>query len=625
MRNFSENRWLAVLLLAAALPASGQIYNRNLIVNGDAEAGPAARTTSDAQIANVPSWTVSGSFSVGTYGGDGFLQAGDFGPVNRGKQMFWGGPGNKRSTAVQTVDLSAAAADIDAGKVKYYLAGYLGWLYGSYDTINQLSLKLELQDASGADLLTATAVGPTEADLSVPAGLLPRTASGGVPANTRKAKVTIDLYLPISGNATNYYAADNISLVVAADPMMGVNQLVNGNAETDPGNTDNGSQVQGWNADTNFAEWQYGDYKMPTKTDPGPSDRGKYFFSCPSSHSQCRAYQNIDFSSVAKQVDAGAVTYTLSGWLGGDTNYPDNADLTVQFYDASAKALGNLVRVGPVTNADRKGQRGLAYSESGGTLPAGARSAQVNLYFHKLGPVTDNLDAFADDIVFQLDSMQILTVVNGASSMAGAVAPGEFVAIYGTSLGPAAGVGGNSKGLGGVHAIFNGIEAWLTYASASQINALVPYGVGSKADVVVQYNGNKSNTFPLAVTAVAPGIFTQQYGAGQVWAVNNDGTFNSPSNPVARGGWVAFWATGQGAVSPGGVDGETISGSKSVVMPVKVGIGSLSLDPLWTGLIYTGEMQVNVSIPANAPTGNVPLAITMGTAASRTDATISIK
>jgi uncharacterized protein (TIGR03437 family) len=628
MSNRNWSRWQAALLIAAAFPAQAQIYSRNLIANGDAEAGPAARTTSDAQVTNVPSWTISGSLSVGTYGGDGFLETGAYGPVNRGKQMFWGGPGNKRSTAVQTVDLSAAAADIDAGKVKYYLSGYMGWLYGSYDTINQISLKLELQDASGADLLTATATGPTEADISVAAGLLPRTASGGVPANTRKAKVTIDLYLPISGNATNYYSADNISLVLTTDPMMGINQLANGNAEMAPEDTDRGRVVPGWNADTDFVAWQYGDDKMPTKTDPGPSDRGKYFFSCPSSHTQCRAYQNIDFSSVAKQVDAGAVTYTLSGWLGGDTNYPDNADLTVQFYDASAKALGSIVRVGPVTQANRSGQRALVYSEAGGQLPTGARSAQVNLYFHKLGPVTDNLDAFADDIVFQLDSMQILTVVNGASSTAGAVAPGEFVAIYGTSLGPAAGLGGMAKGLANVHASFNGIEAYLTYASASQINALVPYGVTGKADVVVKYNGNTSNTFPLPVTTAAPGIFTQQYGAGQIWALNDDYSFNSPTNPVARGGWVAFWATGQGAVSPGGVDGETITNPKNVVLPVQATIGSIALAPsdiLFVLLTYTGEAQIAVKIPANAPTGNVPLVITMGSASSRADATIAIK
>lgn len=614
-----------MLLLASTLiAAQAQVYNRNLVVNGDAESGPAAATASATPVTNIPGWTTTGSFAVGTYGGDGFMQPSDYGPVNRGKQLFWGGSGNPRSTAVQTIDLGAYAADIDAGKVKYYLSGYLGFNFGSFDNITLISLKVELQNSSGADLLTATAAGPTEEDVNIPGGLLLRTTSGFIPPNVRKAKVTIDLYLPNSGNAGNNYAADNISLVLTTDPMMGVNLLENGNAETDPQSKD-GYPVPGWNADSFFVVWQYGDYKMPTKSDPGPSDRGKYFFSCPTDHTQCRAYQTVDFSAAAKLVDAGQVTYTLSGWFGGDTSYPDNVDMTVTFYDAVNKAMANPLRIGPLTESDRSGQRGLWSRGGGGIVPKGARSAQINLYFHKLGPVTDNLTAWADDLLFQLDSMQILTVVNGASSVAGAVSPGEFVAIYGTSLGPATGVGGLKKGLGDVQVFFNGIEAYLTYASAGQINALVPYGVTSKGDVVVQYNGNSSNTFPLTLADAAPGVFTQQYGAGQVWAVNNDGTFNSSSNPVARGQWVAFWATGQGLVNPSGQDGETVSTPKNVTLPVKVTIGGIEVQPLWTGLIYTGELQINVAIPDAAPTGNAPLILTIGSATSRKDATIAIR
>ena len=188
---------------------------------------------------------------------------------------------------------------------------------------------------------------------------------------------------------------------------------------------------------------------MPTKTDPGPSDRGTFFLTCPSSHSQCRAYQSVDFSTAGKLVDAGKVVYTLEGWFGGDTSLPDNADATVTFYDAANAAIGSATRVGPVTQADRSGQRGLLLRSTTATVPAGARSAQINLYFHKLGPVTDNLDAYADDMVFQLDSIQITGVTNAASSMSGAVAPGEFVSIYGSSLGPAkyAVAAGSQKGL----------------------------------------------------------------------------------------------------------------------------------------------------------------------------------
>lgn len=405
-----------------------------------------------------------------------------------------------------------------------------------------------------------------------------------------------------------------------------MNLLVNGDAEADT-RTEEGYPVPGWNADTNLAVWKYGDYKMPTKDDPGPSERGKFFFVCPSSHSQCRAFQVVDFSTASKLVDAGKVTFTLSGWLGGDTGYPDYADATVTFNDASNQAIGSATRIGPVTQQDRGGQRGLWQRSITAAVPAGARSAQISLFFHKLGPVTDNLDAYADNLVFQLDAIQIAAVTNAASSISGAVAPGEFVSIYGSSLGPAkyAVAAGSQKGLSGAKVTFNGIEAFLTLASATQINALVPYGVGSKADVVVQYNGLTSDPFPLATTDSAPGIFTQQYGPGQIWAVNNDGSFNSARHPVARGGWVSFWATGQGLVDPAGQDGEVIAVPKNVKLPVKVSVGGIDWPILAALLIYTGEIQVNVVIPSDAPTGDVPLVLTIGTASGRKDATIAIK
>ena len=563
---------LAALAAAAAVPSQSQILNQNLVQNPGAEDGPAASNFTDPQVSSVKGWTTTGGFSVATYGGGDFLTATDYVPVDHGSKFFYGGPGNQRSTAVQTIDLSGAAADIDAGRVKFYLSGYLGFISGSYDTIYQINLKAEFQDASGKLLLASSAAGPASADISIYGGLLPRTAQGFLPANVRKAKVTIDLYTGSSGR--NGYAADNISLVLTSEPVFGTNLLVNGDAEADPRTLD-GTVVPGWNADTNLHAWKYGDYQMPAKDDPGPSDRGKFFLTCPSSHSQCRAYQTVDFSAAAKLIDAGKVVYTLEGWFGGDSSYPDNADATVIFYDASSVAIGSVVRAGPVTQQMRNGQRGLLLQSTSGTLPSGARSAQVNLYFHKLGPVTDNLDAYADNVLFQLDSIQVTGVTNAASSTTGPVAPGEFVSIYGSSLGPAkyAVAAGSQKGLSHARVTFNGIEAFLTLASATQINALVPYGVGSKADMVVQYNGLTSDVFPLAVTGAAPGIFTQAYGPGQIWA------------------------------TVGGIDAQVVA-----------------------VLIYTGEIQANVSIPGGAPTGSaVPLVLTIGTASSRNDATIAIK
>src|SRR3569832_383710 len=102
--------WILVL---AALPANSQILNLNLIVNGDAESGSAVQNATDAKVASVPNWTTTGGFSVGVYGGGDFLSTTDYGPVSRGSKFFYGGPGTQRSTAVQTVDLTAAATDID--------------------------------------------------------------------------------------------------------------------------------------------------------------------------------------------------------------------------------------------------------------------------------------------------------------------------------------------------------------------------------------------------------------------------------------------------------------------------------------------------------------------------------
>ena len=208
------------------------------------------------------------------------------------------------------------------------------------------------------------------------------------------------------------------------------------------------------------------------------------------------------------------------------------------------------------------------------------------------------------------------------------MAPGEFVSLYGSSLGPAtpAIAAGLQKGLGNTRIYFNGVEAFLTYSSPGQVNAVVPYGITGKADVRATFSGLET-TFPLALADAAPGIFTQQYGAGQAWAVNNDYTFNDASHPVARGGWISIWATGQGLVTPAGIDGETVAAPKNLNLPVKLTIGGADaqLIPGGAVLIYTGEIQVNAYVPSGIPAGDNEIVLTIGGASSRKGVTISVK
>jgi uncharacterized protein (TIGR03437 family) len=81
--------------------------------------------------------------------------------------------------------------------------------------------------------------------------------------------------------------------------------------------------------------------------------------------------------------------------------------------------------------------------------------------------------------------------VNAASGVVGPVAPGEFVTIYGSGLGPSAPVisGGLSRGLANTQVFFSGVEAFTTYVTSGQINAMVPYGIAgsNQAEVRVAF------------------------------------------------------------------------------------------------------------------------------------------
>lgn len=231
---------------------------------------------------------------------------------------------------------------------------------------------------------------------------------------------------------------------------------------------------------------------------------------------------------------------------------------------------------------------------------------------------------------------QILSggIVNAATYQQGGIAPNEFISLIGTGLGPANGVASEmTTELAGTSVSIGGTPAYLIYAQDGQINALVPFNVSGlqNTTIQVQYDGMAGNTVTVPVVPSSPGIFTQQYGPGQVWMVNQDGTFNSSSTPAARNTYVTFWVTGQGAVNAPLPDGTQPSGPPfpTPILPVSISIGGVTVpaaDMAFDGLVYSGEVQINLLIPAEAPTGSaIPLVVTIGAASSRSDATIAIK
>ena len=191
--------------------------------------------------------------------------------------------------------------------------------------------------------------------------------------------------------------------------------------------------------------------------------------------------------------------------------------------------------------------------------------------------------------------------------------------------------GNVSTNLGNVQVLFDGIPAPLTYVAAGQINAVVPYEVFGRVttSVTVNFNGVNTAALQLNVAATAPGIFANN-GAGQAASLNQDNTYNAAGAAAAKGSTVILFATGEGQTSPLGVTGSVTGATlKKPTAPVTVTIGGIAATVAYAGSapgLVSGVLQVNVVVPANAPSGpSVPVVLTIGTASTQQNVTIAVQ
>ncbi len=220
-------------------------------------------------------------------------------------------------------------------------------------------------------------------------------------------------------------------------------------------------------------------------------------------------------------------------------------------------------------------------------------------------------------------------VVSAASFASGSAAPGEIVAIFGTSLGPANGVLGGldpagrlSSSVADVTVTFNGVRAPLFFVRQDQINAQVPYEMTgqSSANLVVTYQQSASQPVNIPVGQARPGIFVYP-GTSQGLILNPDGSLNGSTNPATRGQVVTIFATGQGAVDPLLGTGELapLEPLRKATLSVDVSFGGRSGQAAFAGMTpgFAGLLQVNVDVPGDAPAGPaVPVVLIIGGANS---------
>jgi uncharacterized protein (TIGR03437 family) len=234
---------------------------------------------------------------------------------------------------------------------------------------------------------------------------------------------------------------------------------------------------------------------------------------------------------------------------------------------------------------------------------------------------------------------QLTAVTNAASFSSGPVAPGEMVTLWGKGLGPAAPAmaqydvsGSLPAWVGNTKVYFDGVAAPMIYSMSGQVSAVVPYSVSGTTSIQVEYLGAKTAPMAASVAKAAPGIFgcsgaplkplvVQTYLRGSKTSCDSDWA------PVQKGTRITLFLTGEGQTTPAGVDGALpVSGAwPRPVQDVQVRFGGSQTAPAWLGLIYAGVLQINVDVPADAPSGPVPLAVTVGGVPTQAGATIAIQ
>jgi uncharacterized protein (TIGR03437 family) len=231
-------------------------------------------------------------------------------------------------------------------------------------------------------------------------------------------------------------------------------------------------------------------------------------------------------------------------------------------------------------------------------------------------------------------------IVNAASLAGGAIAPGELITIFGSDFGPpgldVAAVQNNviPKSLNNVHVHFGlGDEGAITARTQTQINVFVPYDVANatSTQVIVDVDGVTSAAVTVPVAPSAFGLSTAgSSGSGQGAILNQDGAYNSHSNPAARGSIVTMFGTGEGVTTPALPDGalEISTPYSATQAPVVVKFGGQTASIQYAGaapFLPTGVFQINATVPESVTPGDVPITVSIGGIGTTRTVTVAVQ
>lgn len=262
---------------------------------------------------------------------------------------------------------------------------------------------------------------------------------------------------------------------------------------------------------------------------------------------------------------------------------------------------------------------GVLEIEVGANTASGSRSGTVTL-----GGKTVTVN--------QTSGPTITSVVHGAS-FADGIAPNTWITIRGVNLGgppfppgrewrTADFTGGRlPTALDGVSVTVNGQNAFISFSSDVQINALTPLSLSAGAvNVQVQVRGTFSNTFATTSQLAAPAFFTIE--GRNAAAVHTNGTLIGRSGlfpaaptattPARAGEAILLFAAGFGATTPAAPAGSVVTSALRLTTLPIVRIGGIPATVDFAGLSGTGLYQFNVRVPEGIPPGQAEVVAVVG-------------
>jgi uncharacterized protein (TIGR03437 family) len=202
----------------------------------------------------------------------------------------------------------------------------------------------------------------------------------------------------------------------------------------------------------------------------------------------------------------------------------------------------------------------------------------------------------------------VTAVINGASAVPG-ISSSSLITIQGSNLSKTTRgwvasdfAGGNlPTQLDGVSVTVNGLSAYPSYISPTQINVVTPDDpTTGPVQVVVSNSQGTSKNFTVTKTDPMPAFFV--VGSKYISATHADGTpVGSPGlsnfTPAAPGETIQLYGTGFGAVTmPAGI-GRVLTAPATLLNTVTMTFDGFPAVVTYAGMTANGLDQVNVTVP----------------------------